>query len=378
MKFNGKFALRLIAAAAICSATASAFAFGGSFEDSLFNVGSESQVVDDSFFAGQALTMGDMSFNPYKTSSVDNPYADCTDCGMETGVVYTSTVYVDPNGWQPVRTFTPVRSALRVSADVVRGVRNFLCDGYEYCKPAYVCDPCWNICCEDVCAPIDTTCCDVVGEPCAPACPPLNAVVYAPRTCCGYGYYPGQLNKLDPTTGKSIPQDGAKTQKVDVPDLDNAGDVNAAQNTKTPVEPQVLGGQEDSADDANDAALDSYQSTTPNYTPIPEETTDDLLDQAEEVPAVPATGAGLIRMLVPEDSVVYVNGYRTNQKGELRTFAAKNLEYGENYSFDVKVVAVRDGKTYVDSKNITLTAGDSTALAFNLTLASDETYALNK
>ncbi len=409
MRSNNKFMLRLLAAAAICAASSNAFA--GSFEDSLFSMGEKPQVVDDSFFGGQKLTMGDMSFNPYKTSSTGSVYAECTECNggatygynsyVGDGYSYNDVVYTtDAYGWTPVRPVVntvrvaagPVRAALRASHNVVRGVRNFLFGSYDYCKPAYVCDPCWNVC--DNCVACDTTVascdtcsdCDagvVVGQPCAPACPPFNAVVYAPRSCCGYGYYPGQVNALDPTTGKSaVNHTTGESRTVDVPDLDaDADKENTAVNTTDAIQPQVFGGVDvDEAEDQGDL-LDTYKSDLKSVAPqqpAPALPADSLLDseEVEEIPAVPATGAGVIRMLVPADSVVYVNGYRTKQKGEVRTFAAKNLEVGENYSFDIQVVAVRNGKTFVDSKKVTLTAGDSTALAFNLTETTDA-FALN-
>ena len=82
-------------------------------------------------------------------------------------------------------------------------------------------------------------------------------------------------------------------------------------------------------------------------------------------------------MLVPADAIVFVNGYRTKQKGEVRSFVAKDLEIGESYTFDIRVVEKRDGKIYEDFRSTTLVAGESTALAFNPTLRSDEAYALN-
>ena len=102
--------------------------------------------------------------------------------------------------------------------------------------------------------------------------------------------------------------------------------------------------------------------------------------EGETVPTPPADnklGVGVIRMLVPEDSVVFVNGYRTKQKGALRSFAARQLELGETYSFEIRVVAVREGRVYEDVQTTTLTAGDSTSLAFNLKLNDSEVYAVN-
>ena len=99
----------------------------------------------------------------------------------------------------------------------------------------------------------------------------------------------------------------------------------------------------------------------------------------ESIPTPEPTGAGVIRMLVPEDSVVYVNGYRTKQSGETRTFAAKNLKYGETYEFEIRVVAVRNGQTVEDVQTAVLTAGEKTALAFNpKPRRANEAIAFNK
>ena len=80
-------------------------------------------------------------------------------------------------------------------------------------------------------------------------------------------------------------------------------------------------------------------------------------------------------MLVPEDAIVYVNGYRTKQRGEVRSFAA--LVVGEAYSFEIRVVALRDGERFEDVQTTVLTAGETTALAFNLVAAPRSAYAVN-
>lgn len=396
MKFNGKTTLRLFVAAVICSASASAFAFGDVFDSGLFkNISSNDAYVEDSFFGGQELTMGDMNFNAYAASSVDSAYGECSDC-QGGDVVYDAPVYgynsvatygygysdcdcVVDGGWYaapatPIR--TTVRAALRAPGAVLRGVRNFLFgNGYNYCKPAYVCDPCWSVCdpCADwapcaapcdACAPVCAPAC----EPCAPACAPCDGAVFAPRSCCGDGYYPGKLNELNPATGK--PVTGNDVDKVlNVPKTDKKASEPANSDVAPAVDPSA----------ASAAPVAPAVPAVDSAMPQRLDGEADGFEDAEEIDTpLPTTGAGVIRMLVPEDAVVYVNGYRTKQKGAVRTFAAKKLQVGETYAFEIRVVAVRGGQTYEDVQTTTLTAGDSTALAFNLTLRDNEAYAFNK
>ena len=75
---------------------------------------------------------------------------------------------------------------------------------------------------------------------------------------------------------------------------------------------------------------------------------------------------GSIRMQVPENAVVIINGYRTKLTGEMRTFVAKDLVPGEIYEFEVKVLVERDGKIFSGTKQTELRAGGSSLVAFDL------------
>ncbi len=398
MKIKVSMALRSAAFAAISAATASAFAFGGLFDGGLSRniVSTDATAYDDSFFAGQTLTMGEMgtTYEGYGQSVVDGAYGECADCQGDALPAYDfatydygySYGYVDSYGWIPARTFTPARSiaksAFRGVGSVLRGIRNFLTGNcYDYCQPAYVCDPCWSFCdpccdpCIDACcdwspcAPCDAcNPCEPACNPCEPACDPCGSVfnpnaVYAPRSCCGYGYAPGETRPLNPTTGRA--SEGGIDAQID----QKAPSIPKPQTTqsKAPVspalpalDPNVAPAQVPGEDEGN--ALPTYQSEEPEEVPTPSPST---------------LGNGTIKMLVPEDAVVYVNGYRTKQKGAVRTFAAKNLQYGETYSFEIRVVAIRNGRVFDDVQTTTLTAGDSSALAFNLTLNENQSYAYN-
>lgn len=378
MKFNVNIALRYVAAIAVCAVATNAFAFGGLFESGFPN-GSAHAAADDSFFGGEPLTFGDMNAAGYEVSALDGAYAQSAEFAGEAEYisygypVSYSYGYAD-TGWTVYRPFTPVRTALRipgaalrisgaalrVPGAALRGVRNLLFGTFNYCRPAYVCDPCWTICdgycCDwtpcaplacDPCAPLA---CEPACDPCAPlacepVCDPCEPAVFAPRSCCGDGYAPGKTNALNPETGLS---GRGIDSRLDSPTVAPAA-------TPAPTELDT----ESPLDTEGPAALPTFDSAP------------------ESVPANKVS-ASFIKMLVPEDSVVYVNGYRTKQTGALRTFAARDLEVGETYEFEIRVVAVRNGKVFEDVQTTTLTAGDSTALAFNLTLRQDEAYAYNR
>lgn len=347
--------LRASLAAALLTTAPSAFAFGGLFDGGLFkSADSATEYVGDdgSFFAGEALTIGDMGAapSPFFASAANESYSGCASCGDETGVVYgggiPAAVDCDPCafvcdpcgsyvvGWSDRVSYVPGQPA----RNILRGLRDLLCRGSLFCQPAYVCDPCWSVC--DPCwSP-----CDPCGSPCGATCDGG----YAPR-CCGDGYVPGEAHPLDPKTG--LPQAGGFDATSPTPTL------------QTDAQP-----------------LDSYQSTPaiPQASPAPRLGAPNPAAAPETVPTPPADptlGAGVLNMLVPEDAIVYVNGYRTKQTGAVRSFAAKSLELGETYSFEIRVVAVRDGQVYEDVQHATLTAGQETALAFNLSLRSNEAVA---
>ncbi|MDD3587155.1 MAG: TIGR03000 domain-containing protein, partial [Thermoguttaceae bacterium] len=85
---------------------------------------------------------------------------------------------------------------------------------------------------------------------------------------------------------------------------------------------------------------------------------------------------GVIKMTVPEDSIVYINGYRTKMKGTQRSFNANNLEEGQSYSFEVRVVAALDGQLVEEVKETTLVGGVVSSLAFMQNSAKVSTVAL--
>ena len=389
MKLHGCFALAAAAVVAISASVANA--------------------NDASFFNRQSITLGDLQkVSNYAGSPLASSYSECASCaGKDEAVAapvyaaqpvyYDSYVVYDPyvsyGEWTPVRNTLGLardvvvdvaRGVSRPVARVVNGVRNFLFNGgYEYCRPAYFCDPCWSC---DPCWTCDPCGVPAACDPCATcgipaACEPCGFVaprsVWAPKACCGYDVYPGEVNELDSETG--LPKKPT-ANGVDSATNSDSASVTAADNA--PAVPSTLS-TEPAAPKA-DATVPQVASPAADSLLDQPATGDDLPawdgDDAEAIPTPapnPNLGAGVIRMLVPEDAVVYVNGYRTKQRGEVRSFAARDLVVGEAYSFEIRVVALRNGERFEDVQTTVLTAGETTALAFNLVAAPQSAYAVN-
>ena len=65
----------------------------------------------------------------------------------------------------------------------------------------------------------------------------------------------------------------------------------------------------------------------------------------------------VLRLKVPEEAKVYVNGQLTKTPGAVRSFESENLVAGRVYKYKVKAVIERDGKQLVRSKLVSLRAG---------------------
>ncbi|MDO4586258.1 MAG: TIGR03000 domain-containing protein [Planctomycetia bacterium] len=74
---------------------------------------------------------------------------------------------------------------------------------------------------------------------------------------------------------------------------------------------------------------------------------------------------GVLRMTVPADSIVYINGYQTKLTGTERNFTANDLIAGQTYHFEIRVVAVRNGQTLEEVKTASLIAGSTSSIAFS-------------
>lgn len=102
---------------------------------------------------------------------------------------------------------------------------------------------------------------------------------------------------------------------------------------------------------------------SPLQYPIPD--AGDSLLQTPNVPTAPES-TGYLRIQVPEDAVVYINGYQTKMTGTDRCYLAQNLEPGTEYEFEISVVVVRQGETFTDTQVTTLFGGTTRSVAMNL------------
>lgn len=73
----------------------------------------------------------------------------------------------------------------------------------------------------------------------------------------------------------------------------------------------------------------------------------------------------LLSVTVPNDAVVYVNGYRTKSTGELRRFLSTGLNRGDQYAYEIRAVVDRDGHLAAATRKVTLGAGGRATVAFS-------------
>jgi uncharacterized protein (TIGR03000 family) len=83
----------------------------------------------------------------------------------------------------------------------------------------------------------------------------------------------------------------------------------------------------------------------------------------ERLPAQPAARqTATIRITLPEDAKLEIDGIRTKQKGRVRTFESPPLATGKKYSYTLKATWVEDGKQVVREENVTVEAGRESVL----------------
>jgi uncharacterized protein (TIGR03000 family) len=75
-------------------------------------------------------------------------------------------------------------------------------------------------------------------------------------------------------------------------------------------------------------------------------------------------GSGAFSITVPENAKVYINGYETKQTGTTRTYISKDLIVGQDYRYEIRVVAERNGQRVEETKSILLTADEYSLLTF--------------
>jgi uncharacterized protein (TIGR03000 family) len=71
-----------------------------------------------------------------------------------------------------------------------------------------------------------------------------------------------------------------------------------------------------------------------------------------------------IRVKLPADADLYVDGVRVPMTSEVRSFQTPKLEPGRSYYYTLKADVVRDGRTVSASKRVTVEAGKEETVEF--------------
>ena len=85
--------------------------------------------------------------------------------------------------------------------------------------------------------------------------------------------------------------------------------------------------------------------------------------------------SGVVTVWVPYDAKVTINGLATRSVGSRRQFVSYGLQAGFSYKYAIHAEVVRDGKLVEDDRTVTLTAGESTAVAFGFNAKPAEAVA---
>lgn len=77
-------------------------------------------------------------------------------------------------------------------------------------------------------------------------------------------------------------------------------------------------------------------------------------------------GSATLAVQVPVDARVYVNDRPTRTTGSYRQYISRGLVPGSDYTYEVRVEVVRDGRTISDVRTVNLRAGGTQELAFRM------------
>ncbi len=83
----------------------------------------------------------------------------------------------------------------------------------------------------------------------------------------------------------------------------------------------------------------------------------------------------MLTVWVPYDAKVTVNGRETQSTGSRRQFISYGLRPGFSYRYVIRAEVVRNGQPQMDTREVTLTAGQITAVAFGFNAAAAQQVA---
>jgi uncharacterized protein (TIGR03000 family) len=75
--------------------------------------------------------------------------------------------------------------------------------------------------------------------------------------------------------------------------------------------------------------------------------------------------ATLFTVVVPQDAKVYVNGMLTKTPGTQRQFISYGLQAGYTYTYEVRALVTRNGRTLEDVQAVRVRVGEERQLAFD-------------
>lgn len=107
----------------------------------------------------------------------------------------------------------------------------------------------------------------------------------------------------------------------------------------------------------------------PSLTPNPPAPAEPVMPKTS---GTSADESGILTVWVPYDAKVSVNGLETKSTGSRRQFVSFGLKPGLSYKYVVKAQVVRNGQTQDDTRTVTLTAGQVTAVAFGFNVAAQQ------
>jgi uncharacterized protein (TIGR03000 family) len=92
------------------------------------------------------------------------------------------------------------------------------------------------------------------------------------------------------------------------------------------------------------------------------------------LPAQPkAFKPAYLKLTVPDDALVEIEGAKTTQTGPVRRYASPPLPVGQDYTYTVRVTWVQAGRIHVLSRDLRVRAGQETALDATREKADDDT-----
>jgi uncharacterized protein (TIGR03000 family) len=90
------------------------------------------------------------------------------------------------------------------------------------------------------------------------------------------------------------------------------------------------------------------------------------MPQKAPTPAPQKTEApATIQVSLPANARLLVDGYVTTSTSAQRTFTTPALPMGQTFSYTLRAEVIRDGRTVVETQQVTVRGGQETSVPFN-------------